>query len=80
MAEHKTSATKILAVAMRELLPPFHTVKVSLLDSVERVAVKKITTLHELNASVRTWIQTVRSRFQTLADTNPTFSAVVAHH
>eukprot|EP00971_Amphidinium_carterae_P263182 5221648-Amphidinium_carterae.1 len=54
VAEHKTPQKSW------QLLRVSFSLKVSLLNSVERVAVKKITTLHELNASVRTWIQTVR--------------------
>eukprot|EP00971_Amphidinium_carterae_P082591 1633835-Amphidinium_carterae.1 len=58
-SEQRISSSEVLEELMKVVLPPFHTVRITLLDSVESVA-NRCSTYVQLQASLRVWSRGVR--------------------
>eukprot|EP00971_Amphidinium_carterae_P348454 6490498-Amphidinium_carterae.1 len=61
MTEQKVTSIHLLKLAMQCLLPSYHTVRVALLDAVEKIPSQKINTFPQLLTSLQSWLQTLRT-------------------
>eukprot|EP00971_Amphidinium_carterae_P334928 6470481-Amphidinium_carterae.1 len=77
MAEQKVTSVYLLRLAMQNLLPSFHSVRVALLDSLEDSKSADYNFWYQLQPEPRRLWLTIQSRFQHLADTQATSGALV---